>query len=142
VADWLIVLSEDNWEACAKAGLIGLGLDAERRLNRMADGDRIWIYVNKRHVDRQTPWVRRIRGVARVSGPVRRLDRPPWRARAGQMFAFARPIRLERRLDLPADVLKQLSFAVGIGAWGLRLLNAPLRLTNSDVERLQAVARS
>jgi hypothetical protein len=36
MADWLIVLSEDNWEICARKGLLGPGRDAERRLNEVS----------------------------------------------------------------------------------------------------------
>jgi hypothetical protein len=51
VSDWLVVMSEDNWEVCAREGLLGRG--AQRRLERMAEGDRVWVYVNSKHVDRQ-----------------------------------------------------------------------------------------
>ncbi|MBO0706719.1 MAG: hypothetical protein J2P44_00040 [Candidatus Dormibacteraeota bacterium] len=109
---WLAVMSEDNWEICAREGLLGLGRDAERRLGRMADGDRVWVYVNRRYVDHQVPLVREIRATARVAGPVRCLARSPWKPRREQSFEFARPITVERTLALRAmELLKTMSFA-------------------------------
>lgn len=138
MSDWLVVLSEDNWEICARDGLLGLGRDAERRLNRMADGDRVWVYVNRKHVDHQVPHVYEIRAVARVAGPVRHLDSSPWKARGDQRFEYARPITIERRCSFPArDLLKQLSFAGRPPVWGMRLLNAPVHLTAADVKKLE-----
>jgi hypothetical protein len=102
MTDWLAVLSEDNWEISGGEGLLGLGRDAERRLNRMSDQDRVWTYVNRKYVDHQTPWVREIRAVVRVAGPVRHLATSPWRPRGGQQFTVARPITIEHRCALPA----------------------------------------
>jgi predicted RNA-binding protein len=138
MADWLVVLSEDNWEICKKERLLGLGRDAESRLNRMANGDHVWIYINKKHVDRQTPWVRRIRAVVRIAGPVRHLAKPPWRPRGPENFPFARPIRVEREFDITGDILRRLSFAKANKVWGIRLLNAPLALDKADVHRLES----
>jgi hypothetical protein len=136
--DWLVVLSEDNWEICAREGLLGLGRNAERRLNRMAEGDRVWVYVNRKHVDHQLPRVQELRAVARVTGPVRHLERSPWKPRGEQRFTVARPIAVERRCAVPLlEVLKGLSFAGRPPAWGMRLLDAPLRLTAGDVARLE-----
>lgn len=143
MSDWLVVLSEDNWDICRREGLLGLGRDAQRRLGRLRDGDRLWVYVNKRHVDRQTPWVRRIRALVRVTGPIRRLEHPPWRPRRDQTFPYARSIELVRSLDLPGtQLLRELSFARDMSAWGLRLLQAPLPLTEADVARLEAAERT
>ncbi len=139
MTDWLVVMSEDNWEVCAREGLLGLGRDAERRLGRMADGDRVWVYVNRKHVDHQVPHVYEIRAAARVAGPVRRLARSPWKARGEQRFEFARPIEVERSLALPArELLKTMSFAGRPPVWGMKLLNAPVRLTDEDVTKLEA----
>jgi hypothetical protein len=138
VNEWLVVLSEDNWEVCAREGLLGLGRDAERRLNRMAEGDHIWVYVNRKYVDHQVPHVYEIRAVARVGGSVKQLKRSPWRSRGDQHFTVARPIVVERRCALPAlELLKSMSFAGRPPAWGMRLLNAPLRLTDEDIEKLK-----
>ena len=141
VADWLVVLSEDNWEICAREGWLGLGRDGQRRLGRMADGDRVWVYISSARVGRQTPRVRRIRAVARITGPVQHLANPPWAARGKERFAAARPIHVERTLDLSGDLLPTLSFAQPTGPWGLRLLNAPVPLTASDLRRLEVAAR-
>lgn len=142
MSDWLVVLSEDNWEICRRESLLGLGRDGERRLGRLAEGDRVWVYVNKRYVDRQTPWVRRIRAAVIVIGPVRRLDRPPWRSRGDQTFPYARPIEVLRTLDLPGtDLLPELSFVSGNKGWGMQLLHAPLALTQSDVARLESAVQ-
>lgn len=141
MSDWLAVLSEDNWEICAREGLLGLGRDAERRLNRMADGDRVWVYVNRKYVDHQVPHIYEIRAVARVAGPVGRLDRSPWRARGDQRFEYARPIRVERRCSVPArELLKTMSFAGRPPIWGMKLLNAPVQLTKEDVRKLEDAA--
>ena len=141
MSDWLVVLSEDNWEICARERLIGLGRDAERRLARMADGDRVWVYVNRKHVDHQVPHVYQVRAAVRVAGPVRHLDRSPWKARGAQRFEFARPITVERTLALPGrELLKTMSFAGRPPVWGMRLLDAPLRLTAEDVAKLEAAA--
>ena len=138
MTDWLVVMSEDNWEICAHEGLLGLGRDAERRLGRMADGDRVWIYVNRKHVDHQVPHVREIRAAVSVAGPVRHLARSPWRARGEQRFEFARPIDVERRLAFPArELLKTMSFAGWPPVWGMKLLDAPVRLTGDDVRKLE-----
>ena len=138
---WLIVMSEDNWEVCERLGLVGLGRDAERRFQKMADGDRVWVYLNRRHVDRQVPRVNQIRALVRLVGPIQHLRKSPWKARGDQTFAVARPIVVEKTLAIPAiEVLKQLSFAGPSPIWGGRLLHAPLRLTEDDVAKLQAAA--
>ena len=142
MADWLVVMSEDNRLACIGAGLLGLGRGAERRLNRMAQGDRVWIYVNRRWVDKQTPRLCLIKSIAVITGPVRRLDKPPWASRRSQTFPHARPISIERSFDLPAgDLLPSLSFAAGKTRWGLSLLNAPILLSLKDVQQLHAALK-
>jgi len=136
VADWLIVLSADNWTICAREQLIGLGRRADQRFAPMAEGDRVWVYVNKEFVDRQRPLVRSLRAIARVTGPTRKLNEPPWRARGNQAFALARPIEIERTCDVPVGtVLEELW---GPSKWGSKLLNAPVRLTDREVRRLEA----
>src|SRR5262249_19070914 len=142
VNDWLVVLSEDNWEICAREGLLGLGRDAERRLNRMVDGDRVWVYVNRKYVDHQVPHVYEMRAVARIAGPVQHLKSSPWRARGEQRFSVARPITVEQRCAFPAlELLKSMSFAGRPPSWGMRLLNAPVPLTRADVHKLEAALR-
>src|SRR5579859_3950096 len=141
MADWLVVMSEDNWLVSARESLIGLGRDAERRLNRMAEGDRVWIYVNRKHVDRQLPHIYEIRACVRITGPVRHLTKSPWRSRGDQSFTVGRPAAVEREMKVPAlDLLKSMSFAGRPPAWALPLLNAPIRLAPADVERLEAAA--
>jgi hypothetical protein len=144
LADWLTVLSEDNWEICAARGLLGFGSRAERKLAIMSEGDRVWIYVNKKYVDQKLPWLRRIRGLARITGPSRSLDSVPWRARGDQAFGFAKPITVESHLDIEATpLLKAMSFAGKSSLWGAPLQNAPLKLTARDVSKLErAVAES
>lgn len=141
MTDWLVVMSEDNWEICARECLLGLGRDAERRLGRMADGDRVWIYVNRKHVDHKVPHIYEIRAACRVAGPIRHLDRSPWKARGGQRFEFARSIAVGRSLAFAAkELLKSMSFAGRPPVWGMKLLNAPVRLTAEDVAKLEAAA--
>jgi len=141
--DWLIVLSEDNWQVCARERLLGLGRDAERRLNRMADGDRVWIYVNRRYVDHQVPRVQQLQAVTRVAGPVRHLSKSPWKPRGEQRFTVARPITIERQCAIPIlDLLKTMSFAGQPPIWGMRLLNAPVLLTQDDVAKLESALAS
>lgn len=131
-------MTEDNWQVCGREGLLGLGRDAERRPNRMADGDRVWVYLNRKYVDRQVPKVREVQAVARINGGVRRLVRSLWKARGQQHFEYARPIIVEHRCGFPAlDLLKTMSFAGRPPTWGLRLLNAPVPLTEDDVRKLE-----
>jgi hypothetical protein len=140
MTDWLVVLSEDNWQICAREGLLGLGRDAERRLNRLADGDRVWVYVNRKHVDHQVPRVQQLQAVTRVAGPVRHLSASPWKPRGDQRFTVARPITIERRCAVPVlELLKTMSFAGRPPAWGMRLLSAPVLLTQDDVAKFEAV---
>lgn len=138
MADWLTVLSEDNWQICAAKGLLGFGQRAERKLAIMSEGDRVWIYVNKKYVDHQVPRLRRIRGLARITGASRSLDRVPWRTRGDQSFGFAKPITVECHLDIEATpLLKAMSFAGKSSLWGAPLQNAPLKLTPRDVSKLE-----
>lgn len=138
MSDWLVVLSEDNCEICAREGLLGLGRDAELRLDRMADGDRVCVYVNRKHMDHQVPYVYEIRAVARVAGPVRHLERSPWKVGGNQRFEYARPITVEGRCSFPAcELLKTVSFAGRPPVWGMKLLNAPVHLTAGDVKTLE-----
>lgn len=138
-SDWIVVLSEDNWEICEREQQLALGRDADRRLGRMADGDRLWVYVNRKHVNHQVPRIQRLRAIARVAGPIRHLDQSPWKPRGNQRFHVARPITIEQRCDVPAvDLLRRMSFAGPYPAWGIRLRSAPLRLTASDVAALEA----
>jgi hypothetical protein len=134
-------MTEDNWDISAKHGLLGLGRDAKRRLARMAEGDQVWIYVNRGLVDKQLPRIYEIRAVARVSGAVTRLKRSPWKPRGDQRFEVARPIAIERNLKFKArELLMTMSFAGPPPVWGTRLLNTPLQLTQSDVVKLETAA--
>lgn len=140
---WIAVVTEDNWAISVRERLLGLGKDAERRLARMAKGDHVWIYVNRKHVDRQVPRVYEIRAIARISGPIEHRRKSPWKPRGDQRFLVARPIVIERTMAFPAiDILKRLSFAGPPRAWGVRLLNAPLRLTSADVAKLEVASKS
>ena len=140
MTDWLVVLPRDNWEICAREGLLG-GTD---RLERMADGDRIWVYVNKERTDSQLAPIRRIRASAIVRGPVRHLTHVPWNRRRAQSFPFARGITIERQFDIPGpELIKTLSFVVDPTNWGAYLRTTPIRLTVADVGKLEeAVGRS
>jgi predicted RNA-binding protein len=136
--NWLVVLSEDNWRICAQERLLSVGRDAERRLSRMADGDRVWIYVNRMYVDHQVPRIRELRAVVRVVGHVRQLETSPWKPRGRQQFNVARPIVIEQHCQIPIlDLLKTMSFSAQPPAWGIRLRGAPLRLTDEDVAKLK-----
>jgi hypothetical protein len=67
----------------------------------------------------------------------------PWRLRGDQSFPFARPIEIEKTLDVDiTGVLKRLSIAGDGTSWGAYLRNAPLRLTSDDVSKLKSAARS
>src|SRR5262249_18238484 len=141
--DWLVVLSEDNWEVCAREGLLGLGRGAERRLNRMAEGDRVWVYVNRKYVDHQVPRVQELRALARIAGPARHTERSSWQPRGDQRFTVARPITVERRFAVPIlQLLKTMSFAGRPPFWGTRLLDAPLRQTGEDVAKFEQAVKS
>ncbi|SRR6266852_1522688 len=119
-----------------------LGLPHREQLERMADNDRVWVYLGRAKVDKQKPKVRRLRAIARITGQVQELTRPSWRPRGSQAFSFARPIEVLRQLDTPGyELMGQLSFAGGRKHWGLQLLKAPLVLTEKD-EALLASATS
>lgn len=48
-----------------------------------------------------------------------------------------------RTCDLPAfDLLPELSFARDMRGWGMKLLHAPLLLTEDDVARLEAAVKT
>jgi hypothetical protein len=142
LSNWLAVLSEDNWEICAREGLLGFGRKSERRLNQMQDGDRVWVYINKKHVDKQTPRIMSIRALAIVAGPVRRLTKPPWRPRGDQTFDLARPISLQRTFDLPAEVLLRDMLSTRWGGWSAQLLHSPLFLDDQDMAMLEEALRT
>ena|SRR5215469_6750170 len=58
-------------------------------------------------------------------------------------ISVGRSIEVLRNFDLPAfELLPVLSFARETEGWGMRLLRAPLRLTQDDVARLEAAAES
>jgi hypothetical protein len=137
VADWIVVMSDDNWKACARVGLLGLGRNGQTRLGHVGIGDRLWVYVNRKYVDHQTPRIKRVRALARVTGPVEYLEDPPWRARGAERFPYARKVTIEAELDISEAVVKELSFAKGRLHWGVPLLNAPLALTSADVRKLE-----
>jgi len=139
-ADWLVVMSEDNWQICEREELISVGGDGSK-LDRFEYGDRLWIYVNRKYVDHQVPHVYEIQALARVSGPVMTLKKSPWRKRGRSEYKLARAIAVERRLRISAlQLVKSLSFAGTPPVWGLSLLNAPLRLTPNDVKNLERAA--
>ena len=139
MTDWLVVMSEDNWTICQKVGLLGLGRDAERKLSRLVDGDRVWVYVNRKHVDHEVPRVQELRALARITGPVQHLGKSPWKPRGDQRFTVARPISIQRTFAVPAlDLLKSMSFAGKPPVWGIRLLSAPLHLTPEDTAKLES----
>jgi len=142
MSDWLVVMTEDNWEICVEHRLLALTLRAQRGLASMQEDDKVWVYINRKRVDRQTPNVRRLRAVVRVKGPVRRLDASPWKPRNKETFSLAREIVVERQFDVPADVLIRLIFAGPSPRWGTNLLNAPLRLTPYDVQQLEECSRA
>ena len=140
-ADWLAVMSEDNWGICEREALISVGGDAERRLARFGINDRIWIYVNRKFVDHQLPRICEVRAVARVTGPVTPVRKSPWRPRGRSTYNYACQIKVERRVNIPAiDLLKTMSFAGRPPVWGTRLLSAPLHLTATDVAKLERAA--
>lgn len=129
--------------------MLGLGRNGLQKLSRMEEGDRLWVYVNRKTVAHQVPRVREHRAVARVAGPVQRLSEVPWptsqRGDRQETFSAARPIKVERDLAVPAEeVLRQLSFAASRNKnrWGWALIGAPLRLTDEDVLKLKEAVGS
>jgi hypothetical protein len=74
-----------------------------------------------------------------VTGPVPGPEsRKP---RGEQRSEFARPIKVERSLALPArGLLMTKTFAGRPPVWGMKLLSAPIRLTDTDVERLEGAS--
>jgi hypothetical protein len=140
-ADWLAVMSEDNWAICEREQLISVGGDAERKLSRFTINDRVWIYVNRKFVDHQVPHIYEVRAVVRVAGPVIPVRKSPWRPRGRSTYNYARQIKVERWLHIPAiELLKRMSFAGKPPVWGMRLLSAPLHLTAGDVAKLERAA--
>jgi len=140
MTDWLAVMSADNWEICERERLIAFGDHRRSRLDRLAEGDRLWVYVNRQHADRQLPKVERLRAIVRVVGPTVRLTTSPWFRRGAAEFHLARSISIVRRASVPAkETLKTLSFAGRPPAWGIRLLGAPVELTVADVTVLNSL---
>jgi hypothetical protein len=141
VKNWLVVISQDNWEICRNRGLLGMGNDGQFRLGRMSEGDLVWVYVNKLYVDHETPRVRQIQAVAQVAGPVQFLTSPPWRARGPQQFPYARAIDVVATLSLDAySLFERMPFARRRGGGGVshQLMNAPVALDDADVAVLRA----
>ncbi len=131
MTNWLVILSQDNWNICIQERK--LGMPRQSQLDRMTEGDQLWVYIGRARVDRQVPKLRRLRALAKVAGPIEALSAPKWRARGAQAFSFARPISLIREFDVPGhDLLGRLSFAGGRPRWGLQLLQTPIRLTDGD----------
>jgi hypothetical protein len=137
LSNWLAVLSEDNWEICAREGLLGFGRKSERRLNQMQDGDRVWVYINKKHVDKKTPRIMSIRALATIAGPLHRLSKPPWHPRGDQTFDLARAITVQQTFDLPAEVLLREMLSTRWGGWSAQLLRTPLFLDDQDTATLE-----
>jgi len=138
---WLVVMSEDNWEICAREGLLSLGAGAQRRLYRLSDGDLVWVYINRKYVDRQLPRIFQMRALAKVTGQTRYLDQSPWKPRDRQTFNYARPIEVVRQFTFSAaDVLKTMSFVRKPEHWGWYLMNMPVALSDQDVRQLEAAA--
>jgi predicted RNA-binding protein len=139
MADWLVVMSEDNWNECSRRRLLGLGRKAQQRIARFSKGDRVWVYVNKKFVDHQTPRVRRIRALATVAGNPKVLKQPSWHARGENRFEVALPITIDQAYDFPAEqLLKSTAFARRPGGWRAALLNAPIELGNQDIGKLRS----
>ena len=99
----------------------------------MSVGDRVWIYVNRKYVDNPRPYVREIRSIVRIAGPIKHLAKSPWKSGEGRLFTVARDITIERRIAVPGTVLTKMSFALRPPMWGMRLMGAPLRLTERGV---------
>jgi hypothetical protein len=99
--------------------------------------------VNKKYVERQWPWIRRIRAVVSVTGEPTLVKKPSWLPRGDQAFPLALPIKLDRTCDIPAeDLLKAMSFAQMPGGWAAALLNAPVQLGTSDVKMLSSALKA
>lgn len=137
---WLIVLTEDNWEVCKREQLLGVSTRASGKLSGVKPGDRMWIYISRRFVDRQVPIVRELRGVAEVTGSATSIGKPRWQGRVGDAFDRTVPFRLVREFRISGvAAVQELSTMRKYARWGALVQNAPVRLDDREVAVLERV---
>jgi hypothetical protein len=83
-------MSEDNYEIARKQGLIGMAERQRRAIQKIATGDMLTFYINKKAVDSPpndpSHKVQQFRGTAQVIGEAFQSIHLIWHVREGEIF--------------------------------------------------------
>jgi predicted RNA-binding protein len=139
---WILSISEDNYFIAKTHGLIGITEHGKRVIYQMTLGDMITFYIPRKRVDSSpnnpTERVRKLRGLARVSGEAFASQESIWHARGGEIFPHRR--RIEFLSDATTDgkpVLEELSYVTNTVYWALPLKNGYVSITKTDFDKIQ-----
>jgi hypothetical protein len=140
---WILSMSEDNYLITKDRGMIGITEHARPVIYHMAIGDIITFYIPRKRVDspRNDPRhrVRKVRGIARVTGEAFESNDVIWNIREGERFPYRRPVEFlsDARVDAQ-PLLKGLSYVTNMNYWALPFRKGYVAITAQDFEKIQA----
>jgi hypothetical protein len=140
---WILSMSEDNYLISKEHGLIGITDHGKYVIYRMAIGDMVTFYIPRKKVDSRpndpAQHVRKIRGIARVTGAAFKSDEAVWHLRHNEPFPHRRRVEFLSDATTNAQpMLEGLSYVTNKLHWALPLRNGYVEVTQKDFETIQS----
>lgn len=112
---WILCMSEDNYLIAQQQELIGISERARTAIHKIAIGDMVTFYINKKKVDSPpndpAQKVQQFRGIARISGDAIESNDLIWHVREGEIFPHRRKVEFlaDGKVDA-RPLIERLSF--------------------------------
>ncbi|MCL0091298.1 EVE domain-containing protein [Dehalococcoidales bacterium] len=136
MANWIVVISEDNLARALEHQLIGVPMSAGRTLSKMKKGDRVVFYISKKRQGQGGPGasVSEFGPIAEIADEAPTFDEQPiWYSKSGEKFPWRRKIKvLSTKRAKAKGLVNSLSFIKQAENWGAYFLNTLREIPDSD----------
>ena len=134
--NWLVVISEDNFQIALENELIGVSERWRKPLEVMQEGDNIVFYISKKKVGKGGPHscVSEFRGLAEVTGPLFLDKERIWHSKGDEIFSCRRKIRFvsaDAKVKV-SDISGSLEFIKNPDYWMLYFLTVIRKISDAD----------
>lgn len=138
LANWIVVISEDNLAKALEHQLIGVPISSGRALSKMEKGDRVVFYIGKKRQGQGGP-----RASISEFGPIAEIvdtapilnEQPIWHSKLGEKFPWRRKIKILSTKRVKAkELVNSLSFIKKTENWGAYFLNTLREIPDADYD--------
>ena len=144
---WILSMTEDNYLIAKQHSLLGITKYGKKMVYEMTIGDMFTFYISRKSVDSPANdpahQIRKMRGIARVTGEAFESNEVIWSVRAGELFPYRRTVEFLSDTTASARLLlEELSYVTNTRYWALPLRKGYVEITQRDFDRIRAALQT